>query len=148
MDDKTPLFVDTNVLVYANVLETPLHERSLNAINTAISSGRAVWISRQIVREYLVTMTRPQTFETLPIDTVLEQVAQFLSRFNVADDTAETAKQLLKLMGAYDIGGKQVHDANIVATMLSYNIPSLLTHNARDFQRFSDVVKIESVDAN
>jgi len=144
MDDK-PLFVDTNVLVYANVIETPFHEQALAAINRAHKAGRPIWISRQVVREYLVTLTRPQAFENLPRTTVLEQVDQFLKRFQVADDTTAVTGQLVKLMGDFKIGGKQVHDANIVATMLAYEVPCLLTHNIKDFERFGDVIRIEGI---
>ena len=49
------LFIDTNVLVYANVIETPLHKQAWAAINAAHEAGRAIWISRQVIREYLVT---------------------------------------------------------------------------------------------
>lgn len=114
MDDNA-LFVDTNVLVYANVIETPYHERALAAINAAHEAGRTIWINRQVIREYLVTMTRPQTFENLPRATVLEQVDRFVERFQIADDTAAVTEQLVKLMGNFKIGGKQIHDANIVA---------------------------------
>ncbi len=72
--DDNPLLIDTNVLVYANVIETPFHEQALAAINTAHQAGRPIWISRQVIREYLVTLTRPQTFENLPRATVLKQV--------------------------------------------------------------------------
>ncbi len=143
-DDKA-LFVDTNVLVYANVIETPLHEQALMAINAAYQADRRIWISRQVIREYLVTMTRPQIFENLPGATVLEQIDQFIERFQVADDTAAVTEQLVKLMGDFKIGGKQVHDTNIVATMLAYGIPCLLTHNAKDFQRFASVIRIEVI---
>jgi predicted nucleic acid-binding protein len=61
----------------------------------------------------------------------------------VADDTAAVTNQLLALMANYPIGGKQVHDANIVATMLIHGIPCLLTHNAKDFERFGDIVTVE-----
>ena len=37
--------------------------------------------------------------------------------------------------GGFQIGGKQVHDANIVATMLAYGISSVPTHNTADFKR-------------
>ncbi len=144
MDDK-PLFVDTNVLVYANVIETPFQEQALAAINTAYKAGRPIWISRQVVREYLVTLTRPQAFENLPRATVLEQVDQFIQRFQIADDTAAVSEQLVKLMGSFKIGGKQVHDANIVASMLAYGVPALLTHNIKDFERFGDVIRIEGI---
>ena len=39
-------------------------------------------------------------------------------------------------------GGKQVHDANIVATMLIYGIPQILTHNTADFARFSELITV------
>jgi len=84
--DDNLLFIDTNILVYANVIETPLHEQALTAINTAHEAGRTIWISRQVIREYLVTLTRPQVFENLPKTVVLEQVNQFIERFQVADD--------------------------------------------------------------
>jgi len=145
MDDN-PLFIDTNILVYANVIETPFHEQALAAINTAHQAGRTIWISRQVIREYLVTLTRPQVFENLPRATVLEQVDQFIERFQVVDDTATVSKQLVKLMSDFKIGGKQIHDANIVATMLAYDIPCLLTHNVKDFRRFGEVVRIEGID--
>jgi predicted nucleic acid-binding protein len=54
----------------------------------------------------------------------------------VADDATAVIGQLVKLMGDLKIGGKQVHDANIVATMLAYHIPCLLTHNIKDYERF------------
>jgi predicted nucleic acid-binding protein len=143
--DGNPLFIDTNILVYANVIETPFHEQALAAINTAHEAGRTIWLSRQVIREYLVTLTRPQDFKNLPKATVLEQVDQFIERFQVADDTAAVTGQLVKLMDDYKIGGKQVHDTNIVATMLAYDISCLLTHNVKDFRRFGEAIKIEGI---
>ena len=35
-----------------------------------------------------------------------------------------------------------LHDANIVATMQVYDIKRLLTHNMRDFARFSSLITI------
>lgn len=140
------LFVDTNVLVYANVAEAPLHQEALSALQSAREAGRTLWISRQVLREYLVTLTRPQAFTTAPRATVLEQVRLFVERFLVADDSEAVTAKLLDLMGDIPGGGKQVHDANIVATMLTYGIPALLTHNGRDFERFGDRIRIEVLD--
>ncbi len=148
MMDDNAVFIDTNILVFANVLETPFHEQALAAVNTADRAGRTIWISRQIIREYLVTLTRPQTFKNLPKATVFEQVEQFRKRFEVADDTPVVTEQLIKLLGDFRVGGKQVHDANIVATMLAYSIPCLLTHNVQDFKRFEGLIKIESIESN
>ena len=40
------------------------------------------------------------------------------------------------------VGGKQVHDANIVATMLARGVTRLLTFNAADFRRFEPLVEL------
>ena len=145
MDDK-PLFIDTNILVYANVAAAPFHDQALNAIKTAHQSVRPMWISRQVLREFIAARTRPQTFSQISSpDVVIERIRYFEERFQVADDTASVTGQLLKLMENFKVGGKQVHDANIVATMLVYDISCLLTHNAKDFQRFGELIKIEGI---
>ena len=144
MDDSA-LFVDTNVLVYANVTESPLHEQALGAIQAARKVGQTLWISRQVLREYLVTLTRPQAFAALPRKIVLDQVEQFIKQFDIAEDTAAVTEHLIELLADYKLGGKQVHDANIVATMKAYGITTLLTHNVKDFERFGEIIKIEEI---
>ena len=55
MTDAEPLFVDTNVLVYANVAGSPFHEQALTAIQAAHRSGRPLWISRQVLPSRVLT---------------------------------------------------------------------------------------------
>ena len=146
MADK-PLFIDTNILIYANVATAPFHEQALNAIKSAYQAERALWISRQVLREFIAARTRPQIFaQPSTQDVVIERVRYLEERFQVADDTATVTGQLIKLMEDFKIGGKQVHDANIVATMRAYDIACLLTHNAEDFKRFGEIIKIEGID--
>jgi len=140
------LFIDTNILVYANVATAPLHNEALAAVNAASGSGRELWVSRQVLREFIAARTRPQTFaKPSPSKTVIERVKYFEGRFRVADDNQAVTEQLLNLMANYEIGGKQVHDANIAATMLAYGIPCLLTHNVEDFRRYWDIIRVEVI---
>lgn len=148
MMDVEALFIDTNTLVYANITESPFHQQALDAIQAARQTGRPLWTSRQVLREYLVTMTRPQAFANLARETVLRQVEQFTEHLSVADDTLAVTDQLLKLLREYTLGGKQIHDTNIVATMLTYGIPCLLTHNVKDFERFGGLITIEVIVSN
>jgi predicted nucleic acid-binding protein len=141
--DANAIFLDTNILVYANVSESPLHDVALQAIQSRYDTGVELWISRQVLREFLRTLTRPQAFiNPRPIATIIERVRFFQTQFRVADDTLEVTERLLSLIEEITIGGKQVHDANIVATMLAYNIPQLLTHNTEDFARFSELITV------
>jgi predicted nucleic acid-binding protein len=146
MTDAEPLFIDTNILLYANVATAPLHEQALATIRNAHQAGRPLWISRQVLREFIAVRTRPQTFaQPSAPEVVIERVRYLENHFQVANDTEAVTGQLIKLMGDYKIGGKQVHDANIVATMQAYDIPCLLTHNAKDFERFEEVIRIEEI---
>lgn len=42
MTDVEALFIDTNILVYANVAESPWHAQALQAIQTAHQAGRSL----------------------------------------------------------------------------------------------------------
>src|SRR5437870_5640958 len=90
------VFLDTNVLVYANAAEAPLHQVSLAAIEDRYVAGVDLWISRQVLREYLATFSRSQRFlNPRPIATVIERVRFFQSRFHVAEDNPRITEQLL-----------------------------------------------------
>lgn len=137
------LFLDTNILVYANVSESPLHEVALAAIETRYEAGIELWTSRQVLREFLATLTQPQTFlDPRPVTTVIERVRFFENRFRIGEDNARVTERLLELMEQIPTGGRQVHDANIVATMHVNGLHRLLTHNAADFKRFSQFIDI------
>jgi len=62
--------------------------------------------------------------------------------FRIAEDGPEVTRQLLELAQTILMGGKQIHDANIVATMLVYSVPRLLTNNPKDFVRFQPLITV------
>src|SRR5262249_29857536 len=132
-----PIFVDTNVLVYANTATAPLHARARAALQDLAAAGVELWVSRQVLREYLATLSRPQTF-TAPVApaALVADVTRFLAQFRVAEDGPAVTTNLLTLVGSIPLGGKQVHDANVVATMQAHGLRRLLTHNAIDFARY------------
>ena len=88
-------------------------------------------------------MSRPQTFaQPKPLRELASDIRYFLKTFRVAEEGAAVTERLLDLMEGREIGGKQIHDANIVATMLVHEVPALLTHNPADFVRFADVIQV------
>jgi predicted nucleic acid-binding protein len=131
------VFIDTNVLVYANIASAPFHQQALDAIYRLWDADVDLWISRQVLREYMATVTRPQRFmQPIPTEQTVIRVAYFQSLFRIADDTVDVTAELLQLVQTYPTGGKQIHDANIVATMRVYGIDTVLTQNVDDFKRF------------
>jgi len=137
------IFVDTNVLVAANVATHPRHTAALQRLKDLSAGGAEFWISRQVLREYLATLTRPQMFALpQPVSVLVTQVAYFQSKMKVADETAAVTANLLALLQAVPLGGKQVHDANLVATMKALGIARLLTDNIADFKRFGPLIVV------
>jgi predicted nucleic acid-binding protein len=141
--DVKPVFVDTNILVYANLTQSPFHKPALSALENFHNSGAELWISRQVLREYLAVMTRPILLTaSIPTESLIEDVRAFSAALKIAEETSQTTETLLSLLGKFPTAGKQIHDANIVASMLSVGVRSLLTNNAEDFDRFSSEIEI------
>jgi len=60
--------------------------------------------------------------------------------FQVLEDTRFVSEKLGDLVQRFAVKGRQVHDANIAATLLTNGLQHLLTHNGRDFGRFSPFI--------
>jgi len=141
-----PIFIDTNVLVFATIPASPFHQRAIAALHGVAMSRAAAWISRQVLREYLVQLTRPGVLPVpMSAQIAAAQAAALVSLYRVADGTGAVFRELLALVQNGLAVGKQVHDANIVATCLAYGIPRLLTHNVPDFKRYGAIIRVESI---
>ncbi len=114
---------------------------------TRIAGGaERLRISRQVLREYLVVVTRPQTWSTpLPMADALRDAERMSRRFEVLEDGPRVTSLLTDLCREVPVAGRQVHDANIAATMLAYGERRLLTLNERDFRRFGDRLELVPV---
>lgn len=137
------VFIDTNVLVYAAVSRSPLNAVARQEIHSHRDHGDELWLSRQVLREYLATLSRPQTFAVpQPLSVLVEDILKLQSGFFVAEDGPAVTAKLLEVISSKDVGGKQIHDANIVATMLTHEIRAILTHNVSDYERFADMIEV------
>ena len=80
-------------------------------------------ISRQIVREYQAA-------------DALNDLEKLISAFEMLEDGPVVTDSLVALCREAPVGGRQIHDANIVATMLAHGERGLLTVNPADFRRY------------
>ena len=96
-------------------------------------------ISRQIIREYLSVVTRPQTWPiAMTREDALDDVSRLISAFEILEDGPVVTESLVALCREVSVGGRQIHDANIVATMLARGERRLLTFDTADFRRYGD----------
>lgn len=138
-----PTFVDTNVLIQAAITTAPLHGAAVARLAALGGTGAELWISRQVLREYLAVLSRPQAYTVaLPPAELVADVTRFQAHFRVAEDGPAVTGHLSNLIQTIPLGGKQVHDANIVATMQAHGLRRLLTHNTTDFARFGSFITV------
>jgi predicted nucleic acid-binding protein len=133
-----PIFVDTNIIVYASWSAAPLHQQARQTLAQAAAAGAPLVISRQVIRVFLATLNRPRSGLALP--DLIAEVQAFDRNFLIADETAATTAALLALLP--QASGMQVHDVNIVATMQVMGIQRLLTNNPNDFTVFEHMITI------
>lgn len=135
------VFVDTNVLIYATNSASSWYQLADQTLHDAHRQGIELVISPQILREYIAAATRPAS-QMLPLSTILANIHTFQTGFRLIEDNAQVSARLVQLVTQVSVAGKQVHDANIVATMQTHGISHLLTHNIADFNRFGHLITI------
>ena len=72
----------------------------------------------------------------------LADIARFAEVFDILEDGPAVGAQLVQLCRTVAVAGRQVHDANIVATMLAHGEARLLSANRSDFQRFGSLIEV------
>ncbi|MDI9569614.1 MAG: PIN domain-containing protein [Pseudomonadota bacterium] len=141
MDAET-IFIDTNILAYATDGESPFQAKSLDTLKQLMTDGIDFAISPQIVREYLVVLTRGLPPDDPVRVAALHNVRKFIEAFILLDENSETVAKSQTIMENCAVGGKQIHDANIVAVMLAHGVKRLLTHNLDDFKKYDQWIEI------
>lgn len=145
MDAET-IFIDTNILVYATDDESPFHAKSFARLKQLMTDEIDLAISPQIVREYLVVLTRGLPPDDPARYAALHNVKTYLEAFTLLDENKESVARLQIIMENCAVGGKQIHDANIVAVMQSHGVKRLLTYNLDDFKKYDQWIEILGLD--
>ena len=135
--------IDTNILMFANLPSHPLQAVAAGRLVALEAAGAEMWVSRQILREYLAGMTRPRTYTgSTTMAALVADIQRFERTFRLAEDNSAITARLLALVSTVNVFGRQIHDANIVATMLEHGVQNLLTDNTADFARFGGLISV------
>ena len=136
-------FLDTNILVSATASQRRLHAAARNVMRWP-TLGRQIYVSGQILREYLVVATRPVEANGLDLACAeaVANVSAFRSLVHCLEENEQVQKKLVELVRTHECRGVLIHDANIVATALTHRVPTIVTENPEDFRRFADLVDV------
>ena len=140
--------IDTSVLVRLANPHDQLHSQAVEAVRQLQQRHLMPYLTPQVVAEFWNVATRPVEANGLgrDIENVINYVFALLENVYLLFDSEQSFYVWLYLVRACDVRGKQVHDARLVATMLSYGVRHLLTFNGDDFRRYVDFITI--IDAN
>ena len=140
--------LDTNVLLAATDEGRAEHEQALKIVNDWPGRGTTLYTSGQIMREYLAVATRPAEKNGLGLKLAdaLANARALRGRTSLLAEDGKVADRLLALLDDIACGGKQIHDANVVATMLVHGIDAVITMNLDDFIRFGRHVRLIGLD--
>lgn len=142
--DVSSVLLDTNVLLSATAPARDLHRAAVQVLDRWPRRDIELCVSGQVLREYLVVATRDpaQNGLGLNIHDALENVAAFAERSRFLAEGSEVASRLRALLQAAECSGKQIHDANLVATASVHEVPGLVTENVGDFERFEEHIEL------
>ncbi len=133
--------VDTNVLLrYARQTDAQ-HAIAFRSIDTLHARRYDLYVATQNLTEFWNVATRPAVRNGLgqsvsDADITLHTLERLFPRLT---ETASTYDEWRRLVVQFGVSGVQVHDAHLVAIMLSYGVTHILTFNTTDFARYAPV---------
>ena len=137
------VMLDTNVFLAATDERRAEHADALMLLNRWPEDS-VLCASGQILREYLAVATRPADRNGLGLKPAeaAANVRAIRDRVTLLAEDARVTERLLRLSDDVPFAGRQVHDANVVATMLVHGVGVLVTMNTSDFGRFCSHVSV------
>jgi predicted nucleic acid-binding protein len=138
------VMLDTNVFLAATDESRTEHRAALTVVNDWAAADTTLCTSGQVLREYLSVATRPveKNGLGLKLPDALGNVRAIRERTTLLAEDSKVADRLIGLLADIECSGKQVHDANVVATMLVHGVGTVVTMNLDDFARFGGYVSL------
>ncbi len=136
--------LDTSVIMRLVNRNDPAHDETRACLD-ALGGQHELCIAPQVFYELWVVLTRAIEANGLGLELpAARSLTEGLQRLaTLLPDPPRLVSVWLDLCMAHGIKGRAAHDARIAAWMTTYGITHLLTRNAPDFARISDVVAVE-----
>jgi predicted nucleic acid-binding protein len=137
--------LDTNILLRLAQPDCSMHSFAVDAIATLRQQEASICIVPQNLIEFWTVATRPLNVNGLgmTVATASQEVARMKAFFPLLLDRPEIFLLWEQLVAQHQVMGKQAHDTRLVAAMLVHQITHLLTFNADDFKRFTEITTVD-----
>ncbi|WP_382304312.1 type II toxin-antitoxin system VapC family toxin [Herbiconiux sp. UC225_62] len=133
--------VDTNVLVYAFLADSPLHQRAAAAVRELAESPAAWAIPWPCIHEFYAVVTNPKIFSGGSLAVAARRQIDVWRSSPSLQLVGETSSHWATLERILEGGvtGPRVHDARIAAICIDHGVSEILTQD-RDFGSFGVTV--------
>jgi len=130
--------VDTNVLVFAEIV-TSRHHEAAHRLLRELAEGAVPWaLPWPCVYEFLRVVTHPRIFHPpVPLERALSDLGHILASpsLRLLQETPRHPEVMATVLRDSRVKGNLIHDAHIAALCLEHGVTELLTGD-RDFARF------------
>ena len=136
---KGRCLIDTNVLIYATLESDPRFEIAQRVL---MQSTRAtLFISVQNLAEMYPNLTGPRNKnpDTAEIASLKIESIKTLSNVSVIPVTAGILSLALELCKKYNIARQKYFDMQLVASMLHFQVETIITENDKDFNNIKEI---------
>jgi len=129
--------IDTNVLLRLADDRSPEHRVAEAAVEYLLASNTSLFIGTQVLVEFWVVATRPDSVNGLgwSTATAAEAIAALRGQFPLLAETPDVLDRWFDLVDRCQVAGKRAHDARLAALVVAHGIQRLLTFNTADFPR-------------
>ena len=143
-----PYLGDTNILLRFTNANDPEHEMVADAVRSLGLQGETVYYTQQNRREFWNVCTRPAASNGLgySIPETLARLDEVDAVFTRLSEHPQYGPEWDRLVTHYGVTGRAVHDAQLVASMLTHGITHILTLNIADFTRYTEITAVHPGD--
>lgn len=135
--NKRPL-VDTNLLIYAHDSKSPFFEKSYSFLKENILTDKICFSNQNFLEAYRIwTQKLKKPINVSHANTIIDYYHKI--GVPIIYPTKKSSLYLKRLVLKYDIVGVHIFDAQLVATMLEYDLKKLFTVNTKDFEKFEEI---------
>lgn len=140
----TAYLLDTNVLLRSSDPNSSLQALADASVTRLLARSDQLYITSQNIIEFWVVATRPATVNGLgwSVEQTRTEIEQILNQFPQLEETPQIFPHWFNLVTSYQLQGKRVHDARLVAVMLAHGVTHLLTFNPDDFRSINEIVVV------
>jgi predicted nucleic acid-binding protein len=138
------VLVDTNILLRSAQPNHPLSSQATHAVAQLIRQKDAVFFCSQNIAEFWNVATRPAGLNGLGLSQgeALKEIGSIEKLLTLLPDIPAIYIAWKQIVRDHAVQGVKVYDARLVAIMRVYAVESVLTFNASDFKRYSNITAL------